>query len=249
MKIITRRQWGARHGDGKGEALLPATSVWLHHTVTVAPDLEWVDANGDHVDDDEAAAMRHIEGIGAQRFGTAYGFPYSLAAMPRGHALYEGHEIGQQGAHTYGYNHTGRAIVLVGNYEKHRPTDAQMDAVAWGLVEGKRRGWWKHARLSGGHSDVKATACPGRYAYAAIPEINRRAAALENGEDDMQLSDRVKLTASQSKYFGGLPSISVQGLLIYGGMGGWNNRNASAERKKILAELLEAEKRDLEDAS
>jgi hypothetical protein len=218
MKIITREQWGAKHGDGRFEALLPATSVWLHHTVTVAPDLEWVDADGDRVDDSEAAAMRHIEGIGAQRFGAAYGFPYSLAVMPRGKALYEGHAIEQQGAHTYGYNHTGRAIVLVGNYEKHKPTDAQLDAVAWGLVEGKRRGWWKKAELSGGHRDVKATACPGKYAYEAIPEINRRARALESGEEDMPgFDDRFKLSEGQNADIpGSLNTISFGAALGYG---------------------------------
>lgn len=123
-------------------------------------------------------------------------------------------------------------------------------------MEGKRRGWWKTARLSGGHRDVKATACPGRYAYAAIPEINRRAAALENGDDDMTpqelLTHRVPLSKEQRKYFGNLPSISLKGLWIYAGMGGWMGRNDSKDSKdidRILAEVLEAEKRDLEAAS
>lgn len=185
MRLITRSQWGARYGDGVDERPLPTDEAYLHHSVTLAPNITWVDADSDNVDDDEERAMRAIEDIGVSRFGTAYGFPYTAAFMPRGNAAYLGHAVGQQGAHTYGHNDTAVGFVLVGNYETRAPTDAQMDAVAWTLVEFKRRGWLKTARLTGGHRDVKATACPGQAAYDAIPEINRRAAALEKGEDEM----------------------------------------------------------------
>lgn len=183
MRLITREQWGAQHGDGGDWRPLPATEAWLHHSVTIAPDLEWVSTDGDGVDDDEQAAMRHIEDIGRDRFGDEYGFPYSAAFMPRGNCAYAGHHPAKMGAHTYRHNDEGVGFVLVGNYEKHRPTSAQLDAVAWGLVHFKRRGWLQRARITGGHRDVKATACPGRYAYQAIPEINRRAAALERGDN------------------------------------------------------------------
>lgn len=245
MKIITRTQWGARYGDGVGERPLPATEAYLHHSVTIAPDIEWVDADRDGVDDDEERAMRAIEDIGVSRFGSAYGFPYTAAFFPRGNAVYLGHDVSQMGAHTYGHNDTAVGFVLVGDYDKHRPTDAQLDAVAFGLVEFKRRGWLEVARLTGGHRDVKSTACPGKYAYAAIDEINDRAAALENGEDDMQLSDRVELNDAQSDYFGGLGSISVKGLLIYGAMGGFRGTSDRAVLDRVLDEVLEAEKRDL----
>lgn len=185
MRLITREQWGAQRGDGRWSRPLPAPEAYLHHSVTTAPDLEWVSTDGDHVDDDEQAAMRHVEDIGAQRFGSKYGFPYTVALMPRGNCAYEGHSVEKWGAHTYEHNDTAVGIVWIGNYEKHRPTDELIEATAWTLVEFKRRGWLQRARLTGGHRDVKATACPGKFAYEAIPEINRRAAALEKGDDDM----------------------------------------------------------------
>lgn len=197
MRIIWRKQWGARYGDGYGDRPLPATEAWLHHSVTIAPGLQWVDVDGDNVDDDEEHAMRTIEDIGAQRFGSAYGFPYTFAVMPRGDGAYAGHAVGQMGAHTYGHNDEGIGIVLVGNYEDNQPTDAQLDAVAWLLVECKRRGWLRDARLTGGHRDVKATACPGRFAYESIDEINRRAAAIE--EDDMTPEQAHQLATIQKQ--------------------------------------------------
>lgn len=182
MKIITRQEWGARHGDGVDGATTPATEVWLHHSVTIAPDVV-------APFDDDDAAIRTIERIGAERFGTVYGFPYTVGVTPVGRA-YAGHHPRKMGAHTRGRNGIARAIVLVGNYEDAAPTDAQLDAVAAVLVEGKRRGWWTAARLTGGHRDAPdaATACPGRHAYAAIAEINRRAAALEAAEEGEEMT-------------------------------------------------------------
>lgn len=167
MRIIPREEWGARHGDGRYWTTLPASEVWLHHSVTVAPDTvpPWTD---------DYEAIRTIERIGADRFGSVYGFPYTFGITPAG-LIFEGHHIAKTGAHTYGHNTIGRAICLVGNYETDEPTELQLDAVAWLLRHGQAQGWWREARLDGGHRDLKATACPGRHAYAAIPRINARA--------------------------------------------------------------------------
>lgn len=183
MRLISRKQWGARYGDGYGDRPLPASEAWLHHSVTIAPDLKWVDADGDNVDDDEERAMRTIEDIGVQRFGGVYGFPYTFAVMPRGGVVYHGHRVGQMGAHTGGRNDVAIGIVLVGDYEARRPTEAQINAVAWLLRRCVALGWLKTPELTGGHRDVKATACPGQAAYDAIDEINRR--AMNPQEDDM----------------------------------------------------------------
>ncbi|MBK1785145.1 N-acetylmuramoyl-L-alanine amidase [Prauserella cavernicola] len=187
MNIIGRSKWGARHDNGFTDAPLPAQEVWLHHSVTIAPDLQWVDADRDGVDDDEERAMRTLEDIGQDRFNG--GISYTFLVMPSGR-IYEGHGVGRQGAHTGGRNDIARAICFVGNYETHRPTQAQLRAAAWLLQHGKARGWWKAARLNGGHQDLKPTACPGKHAYDAIDHINALAAGGPiQGEDDMPLTD------------------------------------------------------------
>ncbi|TWE22857.1 N-acetylmuramoyl-L-alanine amidase [Prauserella muralis] len=173
VQIIPRARWGARHDNGFTAAPLPAEEVWLHHSVTLAPDIQWIDADRDGVDDDEERAMRTLEGIGEDRFGG--GISYTFLIPPSGR-IYEGHGVGRQGSHTGGRNDRARAICFIGNYETHRPTQAQIAAAAWLLRHGKAQGWWRHARLNGGHRDLKATACPGQHAYAAIPAINKLAA-------------------------------------------------------------------------
>lgn len=167
MRIIPRAEWGARYGDGRYWTDLPAREMWLHHSVTIAPDLT-------PPFDDDFAAIRRIEQIGKDRFGTVYGFPYTWGITPVG-LIFEGHNVAKTGAHTHGHNTVGRAVVFVGNYEQNKPTRAQIEASAWLLREAHSRGWIASPQFTGGHRDTKATACPGRHAYAAIPEINRLA--------------------------------------------------------------------------
>lgn len=166
QRIITRAEWGARYAAGFRPAPDPAAELWLHHSVTIAPDLvpPW---------DDDYAAVRQLEEIGQKRF--AGGISYTWVLTPAG-LLFEGTGPGREGAHTQGHNTAGRGLVLVGDYSKQAPTPAQLDALAWFLPEAHRRGWISQPRFTGGHRDVKATECPGHLAYPLIAAINARAA-------------------------------------------------------------------------
>jgi hypothetical protein len=192
LEIIPREEWGAVHDDGFGDAPLPAEEMWLHHSAALMPDVEWVDRDRDGVDDSEAAAMRQLEAIGEDRFGR--GISYTHGVVPAGR-IYEGHGVGRQGAHTKGRNSRARAICWLGNFDVHKPTAAMIRATAWLLQEYVRRGWLLRPRLNGGHQQAPgaATACPGRYAMAAIPEINRLAAGppITLEDDDVNLNDRL----------------------------------------------------------
>lgn len=165
MRIYTRHEWGAQYDDGFRDAPVPADETWLHHSVTaqLAPNASF---------HDEVEQMRLLERIGENRFGG--GISYTFPIMPSGR-IYHGHSPNRQGAHTGGRNDIARAICFVGNYERYRPTRMQIVATAWLLAHGVVQGWWKYARLDGGHRDLKSTACPGLNAYRAIPEINRLA--------------------------------------------------------------------------
>lgn len=182
MRIIQRSVWGARHPDGFGPAPTPFRDWYLHHSVSAVPAPTQAA---------EAQAMRQLEQIGQQRFGG--GVSYTFAVMPSGR-VYEGHSIGRRGAHTKGHNTTARGIVLVGDYSKQRPTEAQLDAVARLLVWAHRQGLCPRATLTGGHRDVKQTECPGTHGYAAIREINRRAVALLRPAPNRRPSDQPDAT-------------------------------------------------------
>lgn len=170
-RIIPRAEWGARYDNGAGSRKLPAREAWLHHTVTIAPDTV-------APFDDEVASMRDLERIGQSRFGR--GISYTRLVFPGGN-VYEGHSIDRIGAHTAGHNTVAVAYSLVGNYEVADMPDAMVDAVAWALAHDFLNGWIDAVPLDGGHRDLKATACPGRFAYALIGEINRRAKAHVDG--------------------------------------------------------------------
>jgi hypothetical protein len=181
VNIVQRETWGAVHPDGAGPAPLPAREVWLHHSVTVAPDMH-------PPYDDEDAAMRLLERIGQQRFGQ--GVSYTFAVMPTGR-VYEGHSVDRLGAHLAKRNGIARGIVLVGNYDTAAPMLEQIEGTAQLLAHGWRQGWWTRPALNGGHQQAPgaSTACPGHYAMALIGAINDRAGALAAApppeEDDM----------------------------------------------------------------
>lgn len=172
LTIHSRQTWGARYASAyrNRNASLPAREVWLHHTAMRAPA-----ANASLEQD--IAAMRAIEQVGQDRFGS--GISYSLIVMPSGR-VFEGHRIDGVGAHTGGRNSIARAISLHGNYDVAPPTPQQLDALAQLLVHGHRSGWWASPSLAGGHRDAPkaSTACPGKLTHGLIPEINRRAARL-----------------------------------------------------------------------
>jgi hypothetical protein len=183
MRIIPRGEWGARHDNGAGSAPLPAGEVWLHHSVTAA-------VNG-------PAIIRELEAIGESRFGS--GISYTWLVTVDG-SVFEGHSPDRMGTHTGGRNSIARAICWVGNFEDGLPTTAQVRSTAWLLQEAHRRGWIRSPRLNGGHRDLKATACPGKHAYALIGHINNLAAGPPITEEaDVNLSDPMR------PYFPGWP--------------------------------------------
>lgn len=191
--LITRAEWGARESDGFDDRPMPIREWWLHHTVTVAPDL-----SAPFTDDD--AAIRTLERIGEERFGG--GVPYTYPVTPVGR-IYQGHSLDRRGAHTKGHNTVGAAFALVGNFDKRTPPPAMEEAIARRMVIDHRAGRAVTHQLEGGHRDVSQTACPGAAAYARIPFINRRARALwaagypNTEEDDMFTDDdRAALAAT-----------------------------------------------------
>lgn len=163
--LIPRIAWGSHEGDGFDDRDLPVTEWWLHHSVTIAPDLL-------PPFDDDDAAIRTLERIGEARFGG--GISYTVPITPVGRA-YVGHSFWRRGAHTRGHNTVGAAICLVGNYDVTPPTAAQIEAAARTMVNAHREGLAITHQITGGHRDVFSTGCPGRFGYAVIPAINRRA--------------------------------------------------------------------------
>lgn len=163
MRIYSRAEWGAKYRDGVGTRPVGNLETYLHHTVTA------------HLSEgatvaQEMAQMRHIEQIGQSRFGA--GISYTFIIFPSGR-VYQGASISRVSYHSgAGRNTRGAGICLAGNYDTNRVGTRAATALADLLSHGVARGWWKSNRLTSGHRDFKATACPGRYAYPLVKSTN-----------------------------------------------------------------------------
>jgi N-acetylmuramoyl-L-alanine amidase len=215
VEIISRADWGARYPAGFGTAPLPAREVWLHHTATSTPP-------ADATEDQDAGDVRQVERIGQDRFGG--GISYTFVVAPSGR-VFEGTGVTRKGAHTKGRNSIARAIVLLGNFEVTRPTPQQLDAVAWLVAYGARAGWWP-GQLAGGHRDAPdaSTACPGKFAYAAIGGINLAARSMAGGtgptarpteDDEMTGEERAMLVEVRDMLRALKPGIRLPGRSQY----------------------------------
>jgi hypothetical protein len=102
---------------------------------------------------------------------------------------YGGISLPVVGAHTLGYNENSFAASAIGNFETAQPSAAVLDAYArlyaWKLsLHGVRPG--TRQQVAGttfdaisGHRDAAATACPGRYLYAKVPDIISKASTYQ----------------------------------------------------------------------
>ena len=99
----------------------------------------------------------------------------------------QGRPLGTVGAHVYGENRHTVGINLAGNFELGDPTEAQTAAAAR-LIASLCTVYQLDPRWQGtvkGHRDLNATACPGRYLYAQLPDIVQQA-RLYYASEEMQ---------------------------------------------------------------
>lgn len=233
-RIIPRSEWGARYVGGFYDRAVGNLERWLHHSVTIAPDLLPPFT-------DDYAAVRELESIGQSRF--AGGISYTFAITPVG-LIFEGHGIDRVGSHTQGHNTAGAGIVLVGNYETDTPTPEQLAALTWLLHHGVEQDWWTSPTLTGGHRDTKGTACPGQNAYELIPAINRGEYHPQPQEDDdmptaQEIADatwgrRVKVAPSLQQYLGEQPT-ALQLLKFAAHRASWNLKETIATGDELAA--------------
>lgn len=175
LEPIARREWRATEQDGTDDRALPVREFWLHHSVTIAPDLL-------PPFDDDDAAVRTLERIGEQRFGAGISYTHPVTPVGR---LYVGHSLHRVGSHTRGHNTIGAAFVLVGDYSSRKPSAAAVEVIARRMVALHRQGKATRHTLNGGHTQASVpeggtanTACPGAAGLDAVPVINRRAEQL-----------------------------------------------------------------------
>ena len=85
---------------------------------------------------------------------------------------WEGRSLAYEGAHVSHHNRRNVGIMVIGNFEKQRPSDAQIKSceVLVGLLR-------EHYRIKKnrvyGHRDLGHSICPGRHLYARLADLKR----------------------------------------------------------------------------
>ncbi len=87
--------------------------------------------------------------------------------------VWEGRALKYQGAHVSSRNPGNIGIVLLGNFEKQTPSDAQKASLVK-LVAELRKFYGIGRRRVYGHRDLDTTLCPGRRLYAFLPALKAR---------------------------------------------------------------------------
>lgn len=158
MDLVRRTAWGAADPTGRPVAIAsPVRHLFLHHSATP---------------DGGPSVVRAIQQFHQRNRGWA-DIAYTWLYSPGDRVFYEGRGPGISGAHTAGYNKTGHAVCVLGNYETEQlPHHAIQDLAGW--AEWHRLAGWGPASYTP-HRKVGQTACPGRNLMAVLDTINHLA--------------------------------------------------------------------------
>lgn len=170
IEIIARSEWGARSPRRRSTIPLPTQQLWLHHSAG---------------SERGAAGVRAIQNFHMDIRGWS-DIAYSYLVDRESLQVFEGRGAGVLGGHTFGRNAVSHGICVMGNFDVADVSDGLLGTVADLVRHGHQQQWWP-SMLSGGHRDVRATSCPGNNLYPLIDEINRRAVADDDQEDEMVL--------------------------------------------------------------
>ncbi len=185
--IYSRAQWGANEKIRDKSSLRygSISAGFVHHTV-----------NGNDYDrDDVPGILRSIYSYHVKSRGWSdVGYNFLVDKFGR---IWEGRYggVGKAvvGAHTLGYNDYAFAMSAIGNFDIAQPSQAMVDAYgslfAWKLAKAGVKADSTRQKVGrgtfqaiNGHRDAGSTACPGRYLYAKLGEIRKRAAKIQTGQ-------------------------------------------------------------------
>ncbi len=87
--------------------------------------------------------------------------------------VWEGRSLSYEGAHVSGENEGNIGIMLLGNFEKQKPSSAQLDTLD--TVTGLLRSHFDiRANRVYGHRDIGSSVCPGRYLYPHVVALKSK---------------------------------------------------------------------------
>jgi len=165
VRVITRKEWGAKHRNGFGKRAVPVERVYVHHSVTKS-------YGPKATLKEDVAAARTIENIGQARFGGGASYTFGITEAGRVFQLLGEDRIG---AHTKGHNTDAIGVVFIGNFDKKQPNQKALDAFEWLIADLTRRKKITNTAKIHGHRQVSATGCPGAALYKRLPALRATA--------------------------------------------------------------------------
>jgi peptidoglycan recognition protein len=159
--VITRREWGAQHGNGSAISGSVGLVV-VHHFAS--PDVP-ITATAPT----EVAAMRSVERHHAVTNEWA-GIGYNFVVFRSGR-LYEGRGWGRAGAHTAGRNSSSVGIACAWDGRKHPVSPMAATAIRGLIAQGIKLGRIRERFDLHGHRDYAQTACPGPEIYGMLDSL------------------------------------------------------------------------------
>jgi len=167
-QVIARRQWTTR-GPIASRMNPPLRGV---HRITIHHDgMRPVSLRGPR---DVADRIAQIHSSHLERGWGDIGYHYIVDPLGQ---IWEGRSTRHQGAHVRGQNEHNLGILVLGNFERQSPTDAQVRALDAFAVAQLRAHRLPPSRLHT-HRELAPTLCPGRALQAYIDHSRRGAGAL-----------------------------------------------------------------------
>ena len=151
LKIIARSQWTDRAPDRRHiNPMAGVERITVHHT-------GWDPIHFD----DLAATAEHLEKIRRfhvhDRHWADIGYHYVIDRAGR---IWEARPLQYQGAHVKNHNEQNLGVMVLGNFDRQRPTDAQLSMLRETIVQFRGRHQVPVERIYT-HQELNVTNCPG----------------------------------------------------------------------------------------
>lgn len=150
--VLARSKWAqGRPATTQMNRLSPVRYITVHH-----------DGMDPFFDTDQRATAARIEAIRRAHRRRGWGDIGYHYVVDRAGRVWEGRSLRYQGAHVKNKNYANIGIVVLGNFDKQQPTQAQLASVRQLVGSLMDRFHVPTSRVYT-HQELAPTACPGRY--------------------------------------------------------------------------------------
>lgn len=178
VQFMTAHEWGRELIHPMVTEKLDDPETYVHHT-----------AGNPSSNINPAVAMRSLQRMSHDKGYATVSYDVVCHYSDTGiFTIMEGRGAWRSAA-TKDRNEEGEAICMMGYFQpghplSARPTDAEIEGLAWGIAWMKEQGWSARDTRILGHRDNPrhpgATSCPGDWLYARLPDIRNNVRLIES---------------------------------------------------------------------